>query len=267
MVEIYKGIWDKNKINNIDKIFIYGDNDSRFGFGGQAIIRNTPNSFGLRTKKFPGYNPIHYYNDNEYEQNCENILEDILSIKELSLSNKIVFSEGGYGNGLANLKKNAPKTFEFLCDKLKHYFNFNNETGKRFISIPGHDELSKGIYVSFLKEDIIKPENNDFFKSEFLNQNLYKTQDLIKSCKKISFTSSEKYNINDIIILMFEDDIYLICRVIDSNKALLNKQWYSFEGYDNKFIPNLDNKFQTNFEYISTLNKNGEMIFKGDIFG
>ncbi len=36
-----------------DKLFVFGDNLKRFGMGGQAIIRNEPNAYGIATKRLP----------------------------------------------------------------------------------------------------------------------------------------------------------------------------------------------------------------------
>jgi hypothetical protein len=36
-----------------DKIFVFGDNTKGFGKGGQAIIRDEPNAFGVPTKRLP----------------------------------------------------------------------------------------------------------------------------------------------------------------------------------------------------------------------
>ena len=42
-VEIFPGFWTLEDVRNSKgKIFIYGDNDARFGKGGQSIIRDEP---------------------------------------------------------------------------------------------------------------------------------------------------------------------------------------------------------------------------------
>ena len=89
---------------------------------------------GIRTKKGPSNKNAAFYKDSEYAKNCENILEDILDIKEEALKGStIVFSGGGYGTGLASLKQKAPKTFEYLCQAMKDHFNFDNEKGKKMV--------------------------------------------------------------------------------------------------------------------------------------
>lgn len=38
---------------NKHKIYVFGDNMKRYGKGGQAVIRDCPNSFGIPTKRYP----------------------------------------------------------------------------------------------------------------------------------------------------------------------------------------------------------------------
>lgn len=128
-VEIFPGFWTLEDVRNSKgKIFIYGDNDARFGKGGQSIIRDEPNTIGIRTKKLPYSDDNSYYNDLEFEENKNKIIEDIDNILLQSLLGKIiVFSNGGYGTDRAKLQEKAPKTFQFLCDILLDKFNYNNQ--------------------------------------------------------------------------------------------------------------------------------------------
>ena len=127
-IEIHRGNWSINYVkNNTNKIFIFGDNDLRIGKGGQAIIRDLKNTIGLRTKKAPNNNSSSFYSDNDYDNNIIKIEKDILNIKKEEEKGKIiVFSEGGYGTGLARLKQKAPITFDFLCEQLMINFNYDN---------------------------------------------------------------------------------------------------------------------------------------------
>ncbi len=128
MIEVFKGFWTVNDVrNNPNKIFIFGDNNLRYGLGGQAIIRQEPNTLGIRTKGSPNNNPSSFYSDDNYEDNIARISEDKKNInKKIKEGYTIVFSDGGYGTGLADLKNKAPKTFDFLNKRLLEEFNFNN---------------------------------------------------------------------------------------------------------------------------------------------
>jgi hypothetical protein len=282
-IKLYKGNWKPEYVGeNLDQIFIFGDNNARVGKGGQAVIRGYPNTMGIRTKKGPSTKSAAYYKDSEYEENCKNILDDILDIKEEALNGStIVLSRGGYGTGLASLKQKAPKTFEYLCQSLKDHFNFDNEGGKKWHKIPGHDDITGGVYVSLDKEnkDILQPINNSYFRPEFLEKGLNTTFDLIKSEKKVAFTSSKEYKNDDVIIFTFKGKEHIVCRVTCSytlDRVLKNYKWYSFEGFDKTFSiagpeavigAKNEYKYQTHFQFICTLDDKGNMVFKNDIFG
>lgn len=130
-VEIFKGNWTENQVKeNPDKIFIFGDNIQRTGKGGQAIIRDNDNAFGIATKKLPNTNKEAYFSDNELEENKKVIDVDIQNILDSAEGRTIVFPQNGLGTGLAKLKEKAPKTFEYLNQRLKEEFDFDNETGQ-----------------------------------------------------------------------------------------------------------------------------------------
>ncbi len=237
-----------------------------------------PNTIGIRTKKGPSTKPAAYFNDSEYDSNINIIREDILNIKNEALSGKtIVFASGGYGTGLARLDDYAPKTFKYLNSQLKLHFHFDNETGKKWQKIPGHDDLVRGKYVSLDKENtqVVQPINNSYFCQDYLSKNINSTYELIKTENKVAFTSTNKYNIDEIIIFTFKDKKdYVVCRVIDSYgiEFVLDSQlWHKFEGYSKDFNPiqnnfNFERLFQTQFEFISTLDAEGNMIYKQGIF-
>ena len=132
MIDIFIGNWNYNIVkNNKNKIFIFGDNDLRIGKGGQAIIRDLKNTIGIRTKKEPNNYNSSFYSDNEYSDNIKKIDHDIQLIKnEMIKGHIIVFSNGGYGTGLAKLNVKAPKTFKYLCDVLMNNFNYDNLKGE-----------------------------------------------------------------------------------------------------------------------------------------
>jgi hypothetical protein len=115
------------KRNNND-IFIFGDNDQRSGFGGQAKeMRGEPNAIGIRVKKLPSMNEGSFYTDNEYEENIRKINEDLNHLEKLLHAQTIVFPANGIGTGMAKLNITAPETFNYLTKSLKQRFNiFNN---------------------------------------------------------------------------------------------------------------------------------------------
>ncbi len=276
-VEIYSGFWTVDDVkNNPNKLFVFGDNNARIGKGGQAIIRDLPNSIGLRTKKGPSNKPAAFYSDTEIDKNIFFIREDILRIKYMSKNyDSIVLSDGGYGTGLASLEKVAPKTFEMLNNLLIGYFSFDNKKGKIFRNIPGYDAIISGKYISLNNSDVLNPINNSFFLPELLSENLNTLPQLIKCEKKVAFTSPEKYKPFDVILMSFENTKeYLVCQVKDSYlyDQIDLDTWSYFEGFITSFISSktdLQDKelFQTQIEFICTLDERGNMLFKDNIFG
>jgi hypothetical protein len=280
-IEIYRSNWTLDYVkSNPDKIFVFGDNKTRIGKGGQAIIRDMENAIGLRTKKGPSRKPAGYLTDSEYEQNIDMINEDILLIKSLAIQGKtIVFSKNGYGTGLALLSEKAPKTFNYLCESLRNHFGFDNKTGNFWKKVPGYGEIAQGIYISLDRkkdsENIIQPFSNKHFKPEFLSKGLVNIQDLITTDNKVAFTQDISYKKDDIIIFTVTGlSTYFLCRVVDDSYSLSNiskEQWSQFEGFSQEYANSIDifndNYYQTHFQFICYLEQSGEMTFRDDIFG
>jgi predicted NAD-dependent protein-ADP-ribosyltransferase YbiA (DUF1768 family) len=98
--------------SNPDKLYIFGDNTEGWGKGGQAIIRDEPNAFGISTKNSPN----EFMSDNNFEANKARIDADIEAIK--ADGRPIVFPEDGIGTGRADLKNKAPKTWNYLEEQI-----------------------------------------------------------------------------------------------------------------------------------------------------
>lgn len=276
--EIQNGDWIESYIeSNPEKVFIFEDNLAQIGRDKQNYIRKFTNTFGLKTKKGPGKKAAAFFNDNEFHKNIKIIDNDILSIRKLYLKGKtIVFTNRCYGH---NLKDYAPKTFEYLCNRIKNEFNFDNNTGKRWIKIPGQNEISSAVKIPLDKKSanqfgLVIPPTNNYFRSELLEKELNTVWDLIKSGNKIAITSKKEYNNGDIILFkFFKENEYLICMV---NKSFPLSQfsiedWSFFEGYDVKYGKNLNifdvnnNYYQTHFRFISSIDKTGKMKYKENI--
>ena len=69
-IEIFKGNWTTDYVReNPNKIFVYSDNTFKQGKVGQSIIRDLPNTVGLRIKKGPNTKSAAFYTDTEFLQN------------------------------------------------------------------------------------------------------------------------------------------------------------------------------------------------------
>ncbi|MGE3467546.1 MAG: hypothetical protein AB7J13_11505 [Pyrinomonadaceae bacterium] len=107
---------------NRDKLFLFGDNSERRGFGGQArAMRGEPNAIGIPTKKSPSYEDAAFFTDDEFEQNRAAIDLAFAEIAQKTASNDIqviVIPSNGLGTGRAQLRRRATRTFAYLLSRL-----------------------------------------------------------------------------------------------------------------------------------------------------
>ncbi len=264
-IKIFSGNWTETDVSGSDSIFVYGDNLKRTGKGGQAVIRELPNSIGLVTKKEPSNNLDAFFNDSEIELNSKFILKDILEIKlKQILGEQLIFSSGGYGTGLSKMPEKAPNTFLYLNELLQNFFHYDNLSGKVKTKLPSSDDIILGNYLGI--SEISKPESNLSFNEFSLNNGIYNIYDLIKSEHKISVITDKKFDLGDIILFSEPGKDYLICRVIHESIGTDEiEDIHRFEGY--KVEDNLDSKFLTFFEFISTLDpKSNRMVYNERFF-
>ncbi len=281
-IEIYEENWTIDFVkDNKDKIFVFADNNLRIGKVGQSIIRDLPNAKGLRTKKGSSDKPVSFYSDSEFEQNINNIREDILDLKsELLNGKKIVLSKNGYGVGLSQMEKVSPRTFFKFCQLLLGHFGFDNLSGSLRRRVPGYDEIMAGTYISLdnkkFESNVLTPVNNSYFRKEYLSLNLNTLDDLITNGKKLAFTYPVNHNLGDIVILSVKNsNKYLVCRVVDSYdyRDVSSEMWSLFEGYDSSYIDSLQlldknqNLYQNHIDFICTLDEEGKMEFNQELFG
>ena len=111
-----------------DRLFIFGDNMENRGKGGQAVIRDEPNAFGIATKHSPHSGSNAYFsNDDLFNQKVMYRLNRQLDILEdKALSTVLVFPTGGLGTGLSAMHLQCPKLFAWLGYQLALRFNVLN---------------------------------------------------------------------------------------------------------------------------------------------
>lgn len=257
MIEIFNGQWRLEDISE-DKVYIFSDNNAKIGKQGLSIIRDLPNSIGIRVKRGPSKNNVAFYTDEDFASNISNINEDILLIKKASISKTIVFSSFGYGNNIDKLYEKAPKTYEYLTNQLRYHFGFDNKTGKSWSIIPSSSDI--------LNARVISLENSDLIKSMIVSpvgssSHLYNEPitELIKSGKKVAFTQNIGYQPGDLIIFT-KDGENLICQVCASyNLSLIDtKSWCLFECFTGDFLKKNDDIYemgyiQTHFKYLLSI--------------
>jgi hypothetical protein len=115
--------------DNPDKIYVFGDNVERYGYGGQAReMRGEPNAFGIPTKWAPSMSDDAYFSDRQYN--------DIVIILDLHFQKlrshiengtSVVFPTNGIGTGLSQLPQRAPIVNDFLQNLVYDLENFANE--------------------------------------------------------------------------------------------------------------------------------------------
>jgi hypothetical protein len=105
---------------NPSVLYLFGDNDRREGYGGQAAdMRGEPNAVGIRTKHEPGRDNESFWSDKTFDQNCAKIDEDLSRVKaHLRRGGIVMIPSDGIGTGYAQMEKRCPKTFNVLQQSL-----------------------------------------------------------------------------------------------------------------------------------------------------
>lgn len=93
-------------------LFVFGDNEGRYGLGGQAReMRGEPNAVGIATLKEPGV----FWTDDDTERQCAVIDADMAPLfAHLAAGLEVVFPVDGVGSGLADLERRSPRTWAHL---------------------------------------------------------------------------------------------------------------------------------------------------------
>ena len=106
--------------SNPKALFIFGDNDLREGYGGQAgEMRGEVRAGGVRTKWTPGGAREDYFSDREYERCTSMIQQDLEPVREhLEKGGVVVVPADGVGTGLSRLPEKAPRIQAFIDEQL-----------------------------------------------------------------------------------------------------------------------------------------------------
>lgn len=110
------------------KLFVFGDNLHRTGKGGQAVIRDLLNTFGIATKASPGVQDWDYFSDEL--KTLSYIFKDITSLVCLCQYKRykfVVFPKDGLGTGLSEMPKRAPESYKIMVQCLNEIFGVNYE--------------------------------------------------------------------------------------------------------------------------------------------
>lgn len=115
-VRFQKFISREDLIANRDSIYVFGDNMTRTGLGGQAReMRYEPNAIGVPTKWRPSMTDDAFFNDEDYDKVVNVLEKDFDAIKvALARGKNVVFPADGLGTGLSQLQSRSPKIFEYI---------------------------------------------------------------------------------------------------------------------------------------------------------
>lgn len=101
---------------NPSALYVFGDNEQRWGLGGQAReCRGEPNAVGVATLKAPG----EFWNERDVAHQNAVIDADMMPVFEaLAAGRLVVFPLDGIGTGLADLERRSPTTFAHLLKRV-----------------------------------------------------------------------------------------------------------------------------------------------------
>lgn len=108
---------------NPDKIFVFGDNYTRYGKRGQAVIRDCKNTYGIPTKLRPTMDDDAFLNDAlqfKYSSDLVCWADELLTLAQ---SHTLVFPIGGIGTGLSQMPTRCPQCFQSLSKVLEQLTN------------------------------------------------------------------------------------------------------------------------------------------------
>lgn len=113
-----------------NRLFVFGDNCVFRGTAGQASIRHCDNAIGIPTKRYPSMREDAFFTDDTFVDNARRIDTRIYAIEWMVDEHgfdEIVFAHGGLGTGMAKLPEKAPRTYQYLKDRVKVVFDIEWE--------------------------------------------------------------------------------------------------------------------------------------------
>lgn len=99
---------------NPSKVYVFGDNVDRRGYGGQAKeMRGEPNAIGVATKHSPSMSSRAFFDDTI---ECQIIvMQDLKKVQDaLDAGETVVVPTDGIGTGLSRLQTTAPNLDRFI---------------------------------------------------------------------------------------------------------------------------------------------------------
>lgn len=127
MIEYRKFIIRDMLQNEREKLFVFGDNVIRQGYGGQAKeMRGEPNAVGIATKWKPSNEDDAFFRNFQFPAVSLLIEDDFKSLYAFvnkDKNNVIVWPEDGIGTGLSRLPQTAPLIWSLIEMHLENLRN------------------------------------------------------------------------------------------------------------------------------------------------
>ncbi len=119
MIEYRKHITRAMLQSEPEKLFVFGDNIHRKGYGGQAReMRGEPNAVGIPTKVYPAMDKGAFFTDEDFIVFCRHSQKDFQKLR--AHSGVIVWPEDGIGTGRAQLYQRAPSIYDFIQEAKRY---------------------------------------------------------------------------------------------------------------------------------------------------
>jgi hypothetical protein len=102
-------------------LYVFGDNESRRGMGGQAsFCRGEPNAIGVATKRAPSMTQSSLWSDVEFER-CAAIIDADMEplFVHVRGGGTVVFPKAGIGTGLSKLPERAPRLMDHIRQRVR----------------------------------------------------------------------------------------------------------------------------------------------------
>ena len=117
----HKQLYTQQLISNLpNDLFVFGDNMSRTGFGGQAkAVRGFFNAIGIPTKWAPSNMTASYFSDKDYAFVAPVIYGDFRKVElYLGQEKRVWLPADGIGTGLADLRNKAPSILQLINSEI-----------------------------------------------------------------------------------------------------------------------------------------------------
>jgi hypothetical protein len=118
---------------NRSVLYLFGDNETRLGYGGQAAeMRGEPNAVGICVKRRPSMAPDALWTDAEYDRAVAIIEADMApAFSHAEAGGIIICPRAGVGTNRARLLSGAPRIWAYLRTRLADLHRLDETRLKR----------------------------------------------------------------------------------------------------------------------------------------